>query len=53
MVAESHRYVSSFSKLTFGTGLGSILQSPLADQETSRIAAELEKNVNEKLEVSH
>ena len=48
MVAES-----SFSKLTFGTGLGSTLQSLLADQTTSRIAAELEKNVNEELEVCH
>ena len=33
--------VLSFSKLTLELGLGSTLQSPLADQTTSRIAAEL------------
>ena len=40
MVTESHRQVSSFSKLT----LELALQSPLADQTTSRIAVELGKN---------
>ena len=40
MVAESHRYGSSFSKLT----LELALQSPFAEQTKSRIAAELGKN---------
>ena len=38
MVAESHRLVSSFSKLTLELGLGSTLQLVLADQTTRGIA---------------
>ena len=42
---ESHQLASSFSELTFELAQGAV-QSLLADQTTSRIAAELWKNVN-------
>ena len=45
MVIESHQLVSSFCELTLELAQGA-LQSLLADQTTSRIAAELWKNVN-------
>ena len=46
MVTESHRRVSSISKLTYELAL----RSPLADQTTSKIAAELGKNRGAPLE---
>ena len=46
MVAESHRERSSFSKFT----LELALQLPLVEQTTSRITAELGKNLGASLE---
>ena len=48
-VTQFHRYVSSLSKLTLqltSHGSKSTIQSSLANQMTSRIVAELGKNVN-------